>query len=546
MTELEDRGLVGWDRPANRYDLHPIVRGVVWNSLSQERRREVCETLQAHFQPIEVPSSKNVTRLEDLTPAIELFHSLIELGRFDDAFIVFRDRLGKAMHFRLSASRLRIELVERLFPDGTNQLPRLRTPYDQRQALDAFAAAYHFSGQPGTAVPLLRLAGDLGVEANDHGDSSVLHINRSDSERLSGAVRAAEFSARTASRLIQNQDVFLAAMTFEKLGLVLSVRSSRVAESGSRHAALIALEASQQLFEKLGAQQMVGVVSAFRAAVALWHGESATARTLADRAWELAAILNYEADFIRAARLQGTAALRCSGGSPEFEPASRPLYEVAHERLHHALTRARACDRVEEELPTLIALAELHEALARGIGFQPVISPSAVTAREESEQKDQERQAGSLSHGSGTLGSPLGRRELESLTTSLQLTPAEHLDQAERLLDDVWDRAERGPYPLFQADAFNRLASLERTRAALLPTDSPERTAALDRAGKAAIRAYEKAWLDGPPFAYAYGLSHAAAHLADLGLTPPNLPPYDDSKFPPMPDEPVVRKKSSP
>jgi hypothetical protein len=29
LTELEDRGLVGWDRRANRYDLHPIVRGVV-------------------------------------------------------------------------------------------------------------------------------------------------------------------------------------------------------------------------------------------------------------------------------------------------------------------------------------------------------------------------------------------------------------------------------------------------------------------------------------------------------------------------------------
>jgi hypothetical protein len=24
LTELEDRGLVGWDKAANRYDLHPI------------------------------------------------------------------------------------------------------------------------------------------------------------------------------------------------------------------------------------------------------------------------------------------------------------------------------------------------------------------------------------------------------------------------------------------------------------------------------------------------------------------------------------------
>ncbi len=31
LTELEDRGLIGWDREANRYDAHPIVRGVVWS-----------------------------------------------------------------------------------------------------------------------------------------------------------------------------------------------------------------------------------------------------------------------------------------------------------------------------------------------------------------------------------------------------------------------------------------------------------------------------------------------------------------------------------
>ncbi|MGH3913739.1 MAG: hypothetical protein ACRDTC_10065, partial [Pseudonocardiaceae bacterium] len=28
LTELEDRGLLGWDRVSNRYDLHPVVRGV--------------------------------------------------------------------------------------------------------------------------------------------------------------------------------------------------------------------------------------------------------------------------------------------------------------------------------------------------------------------------------------------------------------------------------------------------------------------------------------------------------------------------------------
>ena len=47
LTELEDRGLVGWDKVANRYDLHPIVRGVVWQALdARARRRYLRRTAQ--------------------------------------------------------------------------------------------------------------------------------------------------------------------------------------------------------------------------------------------------------------------------------------------------------------------------------------------------------------------------------------------------------------------------------------------------------------------------------------------------------------------
>jgi len=37
LTDLEDRGLLGWDKRANRYDLHPIVRNVVWVGWAKAR-----------------------------------------------------------------------------------------------------------------------------------------------------------------------------------------------------------------------------------------------------------------------------------------------------------------------------------------------------------------------------------------------------------------------------------------------------------------------------------------------------------------------------
>ncbi len=138
-------------------------------------------------------------------------------------------------------------------------------------------------------------------------------------------------------------------------------------------------------------------------------------------------------------------------------------FVTADERLHHALTRARKVNFVEEELPSLVALAELR------------------------------------------------RRQGD-------------LKAAREFLDDVWEAAERGPYPLIHADACNVLAEVER--------DAGNRAEAV----KAAERAYRLAWCDGPPFAYHWGLEKARALLAEFGASEPEMPPFDASKFEPMPE----------
>jgi hypothetical protein len=97
------------------------------------------------------------------------------------------------------------------------------------------------------------------------------------------------------------------------------------------------------------------------------------------------------------------------------------------------------------------------------------------------------------------------------------------LKAARELLDDVWEPAERGPFRLFHADAYNVLVQIER--------DAGDREAAI----KAATGAYRLAWCDGPPFAYQRGLQAAKAHLAALGVPEPAMLPFDESKYEPMP-----------
>lgn len=146
--------------------------------------------------------------------------------------------------------------------------------------------------------------------------------------------------------------------------------------------------------------------------------------------------------------------------------------DEAYTNLSEALIGARAINFVEEELPALTGLAEL--ARRRG-----------------------------------------------------------DLEGARELLDQVWDGAERGPYPLLHADALNALAQVER--------DAGNPEAAI----QAASEAYRKAWCDGISadgktcYAYWYGLQGAKAHLDALGAAYPVLPPFDESKYEAMVDEPV-------
>jgi tetratricopeptide (TPR) repeat protein len=447
LTELEeDRGLIGWDKHSNRYDLHPIVRGVVWSGLGDDTRRGVYTSLHAHLEAVPmIDDYLEVNSLEDLTPAIELYNTLIGLGRYDDAVIFFSERLSKATLYRLSASWQRVELLELLFPAGLEQLPRLNSQGAQAFTLNSLALGYQYSGQPGGAAALYRRNIIIRLEMKDDGNLSVGLRNLSYTLRLSGALCESESAARRSLVITREQDDrFREAVSLSLLGLTLAARGL-ANESGS------ALLRSLRMFIAQSHSQGKGNVNSYLAQSALWLGEFASALSFANRAWELAHVQSLERDFISAARMQGEAAVGLND------------LATADERLHHALTRARKVNDAEDELPALVALAELR------------------------------------------------RRQGEAKA-------------ARELLDDVWEAAERGPYPLTHADAYNILAQIER--------DEGNQTKAVE----AATKAYRLAWCDGPPFAYHWGLEKARRHLAELNAPEPEMPPFDESKFEPMPE----------
>jgi len=233
----------------------------------------------------------------------------------------------------------------------------------------------------------------------------------------------------------------LLGWALRSLGRLFSVTGERLARVVLLGAQFVATERRNM--------QSEGVAVAELSEHALRLGHTTDAARWADRAWKLAENQRVERDFIRAALMQGCVALR-----------TRKLTR-ADERLHHVLTRARAVDMVDMELPALIALAEL--ALVRG---------KSVDARAR--------------------------------------------------LEDVWEAAERGPYPIYQADAYNVFTDIAIAEGG--------KSAAIN----AATKAYNAAWCDGPPHAYYWGLEKARAHLRALGAPEPKLLPFDESKFAPL------------
>jgi tetratricopeptide (TPR) repeat protein len=369
----------------------------------------------------------------------------VGLGRHDDAFVLFLDRLQSATLYRLAAHRDRVQWLEQLFPDGVACLPTLTRGRSQSHAINALALSYKAFGQPGRSVPLLRGACEIDERLGDDSDRQTALENLALALHEIGALREAIGASRQAVVLSRElEDKFSEGTSLRIVGKIFG-------SMGAEAFAHLALDRSRHLHMEGGRRQPEGVSSADLAELTLWVGDLVKANAWAERAWELAAGAKNEPDFIHATLLQGRVAL----GAGDVTRGE--------ERLHHALTRARVVNVVEFELSALIAIAELE--LRRG-----------------DTRKGKDR------------------------------------------LEDVWEAGERGPYPLRQADAFNVLTAIELAEG--------NRPAAI----AAATNAYKAAWCDGPPFAYHWGLEKAKAHLATLGAPEPKLPPFDESKFEPMPE----------
>jgi len=365
-TDLQDlvaRGLLHHDRQAGRYDLHPIVRRYTYDRLGGAGREAAHGQLRDYFAAL--PPPERVARLEDLAPVIDLYHHTVRAGQYDEARTLFRDRLQKATYFQFGAYQLQIELLRALFPDGEDQLPRLKDESAQAWTLNELANSYSLSGQPRRVVPLFER--QIAIREKQHAKRNLAAglVNLATQQMAIGALQAAQGNLRRQVALGREiEDEFAEAVGYQELGRLLAYRG-RWAESDEELAAALAL------FEKGKQIQSQGIVWAYRAWRALLLAReralqtsevsetsevyAEAARAAARRALALAdedARTRYphERDYVHAYWLLG-AAHRVSGNLTE-----------ADRHLSEALTRCRRINAVDAEADILLDLARLRAA----------------------------------------------------------------------------------------------------------------------------------------------------------------------------------------
>jgi tetratricopeptide (TPR) repeat protein len=375
LRGLLARGLLSRQGETGRYDLHPVVRRYAYDRLADKEGTHA--RLRDYFAA--VPSPERVESLDDLAPAIELYHHTVRAGQCDEAFELFRDRLHHPLYYRFGAYGLCIELLRALFPSGESfipsgeaTLPRLSREDAQAWTFAALANSYSLSGQPGQAVPLFEAQNALQEKAGNKQNLAIGLGNLALNQVRVGTLAAAEGNLRrriTLCREIENESN--EAIGHSELGHLL-------AHTGAFEEARTELKDARKVFDALGVAQtnFVSVVRAFEALLDLQAGYPHSAREKAQQALELAqsevrSVFGGERDIIRTEWLLG-AAHRARGEATLAEP-----------HLDEALRRCRRINMVDHEPDILLELARLRRVQAVGADHAaPLREESLSRARE--------------------------------------------------------------------------------------------------------------------------------------------------------------------
>ncbi|MFO0875178.1 MAG: DUF4062 domain-containing protein [Phycisphaerales bacterium] len=148
VTDLERRGLLLYDHGRQRYDLHPVVRGVAARGLESTQLELYGQRVVDHFSHRPHRSYEDAETLEDVAAGMQVVRTLMRMGRKQAAADTYMEGLGKALRHNLEAHSEVQSLVRPFFEDSWSTPP---ADVDERTASSLITDAARALGAQGKA-----------------------------------------------------------------------------------------------------------------------------------------------------------------------------------------------------------------------------------------------------------------------------------------------------------------------------------------------------------------------------------------------------------
>ena len=116
VRDLEQRGLLQYDRQSGRWDLHPVVRAVAFSGLRDQDRDHLGQQIIDHFSQRPHNPYEQAETLEDLQDAITIVRTLFQMGRKQEAWSALQGDLISALIFNMEAYPESLSLLRPLLP----------------------------------------------------------------------------------------------------------------------------------------------------------------------------------------------------------------------------------------------------------------------------------------------------------------------------------------------------------------------------------------------------------------------------------------------
>jgi len=184
LKELQDRGLLQWDRESGHYDMHPVVRGHAAEYLEEGDRKQTFLTVRDHFASLPPDDLKKATDLSHVAHSVEIYRCLVGAGRLDDAANFYHGELGNTLMRHLGAHTLIVELLEPLFRGGQHGLPSLSSTWNQGFVLNELANAILELGREDEALELYGKAIQIFVQKESWGAAATCLRNVGQANRI--------------------------------------------------------------------------------------------------------------------------------------------------------------------------------------------------------------------------------------------------------------------------------------------------------------------------------------------------------------------------